>query len=195
MHASTGFTPFYLMMGRHPRLPIDSLFDFEGSDCSNTNVQEYVTEHFEKMKAAYRKAGERLEREAANRKELYDVKASEQKLDPGTLVFLRNHVKGRNKIQDKWNSKYYKIIKCIDSDRHVYLIEPSDKSGPSLVENRTNLQPCRFKERYTSDNDSDSTDDDSIAIAYPGFRTLRRTVRSTAYKHSNIHHEPRSVLP
>jgi hypothetical protein len=72
------------MMGHHPRLPIDSLFDFEGSDCSNTNVQEYVTEHFEKMKAAYRKAGERLEREAANRKELYGVKASEQKLDPGT---------------------------------------------------------------------------------------------------------------
>jgi hypothetical protein len=36
------------MMGRHPRLPIDSLFDFEGSDCSNTNVQEYATEHFEK---------------------------------------------------------------------------------------------------------------------------------------------------
>jgi hypothetical protein len=91
-----------------------------------------------------------LEREAANRKELYDVKASEQKLDPGTVVFLRNHVKGRNKIQDKWNSKYYKIIKCIDSDRYVYLIELSDKSGPSRVENRTNLQPCRFKERYTS---------------------------------------------
>lgn len=111
------------------------------------------------------------------------------------LACLRNHVKGRNKIQDKWNSKYYKIIKCIDSDRHVYLIEPSDKSGPSRVENRTNLQPCRFKERYTSDNDSDSTDDDSIAVAYPGFRTLRRTVRSTAGKHSNTHHEPRSVLP
>ena len=55
------------------------------------------------MKAAYRKAGERLEREAANRKQLYGVKASEQKLDPGTLVFLRNYVKGRNKIQDKWN--------------------------------------------------------------------------------------------
>lgn len=62
-------------------------FDFEGSDCSNTNVQEYVTEHFEKMKAAYRKAGERLEREAANRKELYDVKASEQKLDLALWYF------------------------------------------------------------------------------------------------------------
>ena len=77
----------------------------------------------------------------------------------------------------------------------MYLIELSDKSGPSRVENRTNLQPCRFKERYTSDNGRDSTDDDSIAIAYPGFRTLRRTDRSTACKHSNIHHEPRSVLP
>jgi hypothetical protein len=39
----------------------------------------------------------------------------------------------------------------------VYLIEPSDKSGPSRVENRTNLQPCRFKERYTSDNDNQYT--------------------------------------
>jgi hypothetical protein len=100
-------------MGRHTSLPIDSLFDFEGNDCSNTNVQEYVTEHFEKMKAAYRKAGERLEREAANRKELYDVKASEQNLDPGTLVFLRNHVKGRNKIQDKWNSKTTKSLSVL----------------------------------------------------------------------------------
>jgi hypothetical protein len=75
----------------------------------------------------------------------------------------------------------------------LHMIEPSDKSGPSRVENRTNLQPCRFKERYTSDNDSDSTDDDSIAVAYQGFRTLRRTVRSTAGKHSNTHHEPMSV--
>jgi hypothetical protein len=54
----------------------------------------------------------------------------------------------------------------------VYLIEPSDKSGPSRVENRTNLQPCRFKERYTSDNDSDSTDDDSIAHMSVRINTL-----------------------
>jgi hypothetical protein len=65
------------------------------------------------MKAAYRKAGERLEREAANRKELYDVKASEQKLDPGTVVFLRNHVKGRNKIQDNGTPNTIKSLSVL----------------------------------------------------------------------------------
>jgi hypothetical protein len=63
---------------------------------------------------------------------------------------------GRIIHKHQLRQKYYKIIKCIDSDRHVYLIEPSDKSGPSRVENRTNLQPCRFKERYTSYNDCET---------------------------------------
>ena len=93
-HASTGFTPFNLMMGRHPRLPIDLLFDFQNTDLSNTNVQEYVTEHYNKIKAAYQKAKERIENEALNRKKHHDVKTSEHKLEPGTYVFVRNRVKG-----------------------------------------------------------------------------------------------------
>lgn len=191
VHASTGFTPFYLMMGRHPRLPIDSLLDLDEEGQKDNHFQ-YVTQHLEKMKMAYRKAGERLQKEAISREAAHKVKpkSSQQLLENGTQVLTRNRVQGRNKIQDKWNSSPFVVVKCLDPERHIYLIEPLGKSGPRRVENRTNLQPLRVREQ------SDSSDEDDLpsALGYNGYRELRRSTRSTLGKHTNVHHEPRSTL-
>lgn len=123
VHASTGFTPFYLMMGRHPRLPIDSLLDLDEEGQKDNHFQ-YVTQHLEKMKMAYRKAGERLQKEAISREAAHKVKpkSSQQLLENGTQVLTRNRVQGRNKIQDKWNSSPFVVVKCLDPERHIYLL-------------------------------------------------------------------------
>jgi hypothetical protein len=194
IHASTGFTPFYLMMGRHPKLPIDMLFDFEDEEQYAGHFQ-YVTEHLEKMKVAYRKAGERLQKEAVSREEAHQVrpKQSQEPLDKGTKVLTRNRVQGRNKIQDKWNSSPYVIVKCLDPERHVYLIEPLDKSGPRRVENRSNLQPFNVRENRSSDSDS-SDEEDAAVLGYSGYRLLRRSNRSNIGRHTNPHHEPKSTV-
>ncbi|VDH90674.1 Hypothetical predicted protein [Mytilus galloprovincialis] len=136
---------------------------------------KYVSEHLNKMKIAYEKAGEHLRKEAVLREKAHNTKASEHKLGVGTRVLIRNRVQGRNKIQDKWNSLQYQVIKCLDSDRHVYLIEPIDKSGQPRVENRTNLQVCKFKPQTDSDS---SSDEDPIAVGYNGYRQLRRSNRT-----------------
>ncbi|CAG2184615.1 unnamed protein product [Mytilus edulis] len=191
VHASTGFSPFYLMMGRQPRLPVDSLFDFEEDGNISDNRHEYISEHLSKMKIAYEKAGEHLRKEAVLREKAHNTKASEHKLEVGTRVLIRNRVQGRNKIQDKWNSLQYQVIKCLDADRHVYLIEPIDKSGQPRVENRTNLQVCKFKPQTDSDS---SSDEDPIAVGYNGYRQLRRSNRTNFGEHSNVYNEPRSTV-
>ncbi|CAC5412822.1 unnamed protein product [Mytilus coruscus] len=139
------------------------------------NRHQYVSEHLNKMKIAYEKAGELLSKEAVLREKAHNTKASEHKLGVGTRVLIRNRVQCRNKIQDKWNSLQFQVIKCLDSDRHVYLIEPIDKSGQPRVENRTNLQVCKFKPQTDSDS---SSDEDPIAVGYNGYRQLRRSNRS-----------------
>jgi len=99
-------------------------------------------------------------------------------------VFTRSHPTGRAKIQDKWNSKVYKVVNRRD---HVYEIEPADGQGPTRTVNRSELQVCpkpkprlppRFPPRVRrhpprinrappSESSGDSSDDsDDIFIAF-----------------------------
>ena len=176
------------MLGRHPRLPIDSLFDFR-EDGDNLDGLEYISEHLKRMRTAYEKAGEHLRKEAISREDAQSSRVSDHSLKVGTRVLIKNRVQGRNKIQDKWQSKQFIVLKCLDFSRNIYLIEPIDKSGPSRVENRTNLRECKFKIE-----DDSSSDEDIVAIEYNGHRQLRRSTRSNFGKHSNVNHEPRSAV-
>ena len=60
-HASTGFTPFYLMFGREPMLPIDKLFMSDAHD-GNFN-DDWVALHRHRLTEAYHLAKTKLERE------------------------------------------------------------------------------------------------------------------------------------
>ncbi|CAC5370521.1 unnamed protein product [Mytilus coruscus] len=154
--------------------------------------------------------GEKLRAEAVKR-------SSEQKYTPnpvlleGSNVLLRNRVIGRNKIQDAWDARKYIIIKRIDPNKHVYLVEPLE-GGERRIENRMNIKPCVLvnnafeNERRESkgqrlrnsiqcssneESDNESDEDDPIAIGYEGSQPLRRSARSNAGTHSNVHHLPR----
>ena len=76
------------------------------------------------------------------RKATYDRRAKEAPLQLGDRVYLRHRVLGRNKIQDHWAPRVYKVIQVLSPEQGVYQVEPSDGSGPIRTVNRTEMRPC-----------------------------------------------------
>ena len=107
-HASTGYSPFYLMFGRESRLPIDVLLGVEDSSAAE---EGWVLQHQRRLHDAYRLAHVRLVSHADERKVRHDRQARELPLAAGEHVYLRNHgVRGRNKIQDSWRRTPYRVV-------------------------------------------------------------------------------------
>lgn len=56
-------------------------------------------------------------------------------------MYLRNHIHGRNKIQDAWDSTLYKVIDVPrDNFLSVYTVEPVDSPGETKKVHRSNLR-------------------------------------------------------
>ena len=131
-HSTTGYSPYYLFFGREPTLPVDymlgSVGEIEG-DCS-----EWITEHHERLEKAFQLASARTEKEALRRQTRSNLKATDTSLPVGARVYLKNRVKGRNKMQDVWDATPHKVIRRLDTG-NTYVVVPL-LSLPGMEESR-----------------------------------------------------------
>ena len=117
-HDSTGYSPFYLMFGRSPRLPIDV---FLGLDHQYTSTLEDVKQ---RLDVAYKAAAEAARKASGKQKEGYDLKVRGQGLKAGDSVLLKNiGLKGKQKIADKWQSDVFEVVSQPNPDIPVYKIK------------------------------------------------------------------------
>ena len=89
-HETTGFSPFYLMFGRSPRLPIDLLLDLDINSPQQGDNQDYVSTWQASVKQAYDIASRNAPKSSARSKAYYDKQASAAVLRSGDLVLIRN---------------------------------------------------------------------------------------------------------
>ena len=202
-HASTGFSPYYLLFGQRPKLPVDFLL---GAETNEVPTTDWVRVHKERLARARELAWENLGQAAAERKTRHERKVLKDRLEAGDLVRLRNHPHRRNKIQDHWREKLYRVC-----------LLPRKEGGPILVELvgggqrqfacRQELKVCReiplgapqrripefVFPAEVSDSDIDTSDSSVQETAEK--KTRRRSRRTTAGRHSNKNKLPQSVLP
>ena len=88
MSQSTGFSPFFLMFGRIPRIPINVEFGVTLPNLSDTSRQNYAQKLKAHLRWTYRKAYEVNLKELARHKKYYDRKFKCMKLEPGDTVLV-----------------------------------------------------------------------------------------------------------
>ena len=70
----TGYSPYYLMFGRRPRLPIDLLFLTHRTWMMTRTIDEYVANLYDRLWECLVIAQDCAEKEARRQKWLYDCK-------------------------------------------------------------------------------------------------------------------------
>ena len=136
-HESTGFSPFYLLFGRQPRLPVDILFQRE-------SVPKQVKEMREALEWAWTKAAETDKTKKEKRKLYYDRKVRGATLEPGDRVLVKEVAFDRpHKIQDKWSQEIYEVQSRTQPDMPVYRIRPID-GGRERTLHRNLLFPVQI---------------------------------------------------
>ncbi|XP_031749277.1 uncharacterized protein LOC116407661 [Xenopus tropicalis] len=110
-HDSTGFSPYFLMFGREPRLPLDVQLGVSTDGVSHRDHFQYVSRLREGLTTAYRLAEENVSKLNANNKRRYDHKVKYRELLPGDKVLLRNlGVPGKHKLADRWRNELFDVV-------------------------------------------------------------------------------------
>ena len=216
-HSSTGYSPHYLMFGVDPKLPVDILLPYDREQPTDTGT--WLSQHQNRLQRAHLQAQAKLKTEAVLRKQQADrhKNVRPDEIQIGERVFTRHHPQGRAKIQDRWNSKVYKVVNRRDN---IHEIEPTDGHGPNRTVNRSELQVCpkprprlqqsiprhNRRDRRVYHETSDESDEEELWIAFdappdpdplpamqPDRPVLRRSARLNKGQHANLHHQPRTL--
>ena len=212
-NASTGLSPYYLLFGREPWLPVDFLL---GVDFQSENLCGWLQEHQSNLSKAYTSANNQMLHKYKSRKIEVDKRQYDVPINIGDRVLVRNRApRGRNKIQDKWLSEIFKVTG--QPDKAVFTVEPADESAPERVVGRREIRKCPFAPILMDEISDEECSDHSAVNSVDSLGefleleisstsesepesvddprpVLRRSTRRTAGVHPNPHRLPRSAV-
>ena len=124
----TGYSPHYLMFGRHPHLPVDYYFPTVSAYKHSHHVPAYVTEVRRRFKEAYTEAHLQTNCKAEKQKHYYDQTMSTVQLVLGGIVLMKNNAyQGKRKVKDRWSETEYVVVCQVAAGIPAY--EVKDEAG------------------------------------------------------------------
>ena len=133
-HSVTGYTPYSLMFGREPMVPLDHLLNRTHYSWE----EDTVAQQAKFLQSAYKVASERLKRAAEANKRQYDRKARATPLAVGDRVLLKQHAfKQRHKLANHFKEEPYVIVKR-NLEQDLFAIRPA-LGGQQKWVNRSSL--------------------------------------------------------
>lgn len=141
---STGFSPFFLLYGRSPRLPVDLILGTENHD-EPIRHQEYVNKWQTAMQEAYRLALKNTQCSNSRGSKHYHRRLNSTTLRPGDRVLVRNLTPrgGPGKLRAYWEDDVHVVVKQ-RGEGPVYEVKPEATQGKTRTLHRNILLPCDF---------------------------------------------------
>ena len=141
---TTGYSPYELMFGRQPALPVDFVLGTSPSAGSHTTHSEYVHKLRQRLQESYSLAVENARKRGQQNKARFDAKVRAAELVTGDRVLVRNvNIRGKHKLADRWERTIHVVLKRIN-DGPVYVVKPERGNGPHRTLHRDLLLPCGF---------------------------------------------------
>ena len=147
-NATTGFSPYFLLFGREPRLPVDVEFGLQrGGQRGSPGESNYISQLRRRLSFAHKKAKCMAQKQQARHRGLYDLKCRGATLGVGDLVLVKQTAwKGRHKIQDRWESGEFQVVGQPTPGVPVYTVK-SLAGGRTKVLHRNLLLPMQGRVR------------------------------------------------
>ena len=148
---STGFSPYYLMFGRNPLLPVDVMFGIGESkeptnELTKVSYRRFVDEWKKSLSGAYEIVRRHARKASETNKRGYDKKIRGVGIEVGDRVLSRNREKGgTGKLRTHWEDRVYVVVGK-DPNVPVFTIRPLTGKG-KLVEkrvHRNNIISCNY---------------------------------------------------
>ena len=196
-NAPTGFSPYHLLFGKKPRLPVDIEFGLQrGSQKGSLGESNYVSQLKRRLKFAQKKVKQMAKRQQAKYREPYDQMYRGAELEMTDLVLVKQTAwQGRHRIQDRWESEEYQPTPGVP----VYTVK-GVAGGRIRVLHRNLLLPLQGRVRQqggvkgegiSSSEDEEEGGDEVPKVARP---PQGRPRRSTKHKASPIQWKEGSVV-
>ena len=133
----TGYSPFYLLFGRSPRLPVDVVSGIESNDHKGS-MQDWT----EGLKAAYEFAQRKSRKAAEKGKRNFDKKGIlSTRLIEGDRVLVRNLLEkwGPGKLRSHWEQQVYVVTRRLREGSPVNEVRRENGKGRIRVLHRNLL--------------------------------------------------------
>ena len=141
---TTGYSPYELMFGRQPRLPVDFILGITPDTESPQTHSEFVSSLRRRLQESYSLATVSAQKSRDKNKIRFDKKVRAARLLVGDRVLVRNvNIRGKHKLADRWEHKIHVVTEQI-GESPVYIVKPESGSGPHRTLHRDLLLPCGF---------------------------------------------------
>ena len=138
-HSSTGQSPFALMFGRQPRLPLDIYLN--GDVIPKSTSEDLLKDHLQRLGELRRVARQRVERRHAAEDARHRPNPRAKTLHPGDLVLLANHPPGRHKLANAYKDQLHRVTGVPELSGHGYftIVGSSDGIKRNVTEDEIRL--------------------------------------------------------
>ena len=129
-HESTGMSPFSVVFGRDPLMPVDLAFGLDSNQTQKVPLTKYMDSLKARLKHSFELASAAADKARAKQKKGYDLRVRGADVEVGDRVLVKFVAfDGKHKLADKREEAVYKVLDKPNSDIPVYVVQKEDKTG------------------------------------------------------------------